>query len=380
MGEVNWKLSYKLKQQTPMIHFQYYQSGATLRASEVKPKLDKFIISKLGKSKCKKEWYIGNTNALNYKMQIVANGEKTVSQHKELTMKGLRKEARAQINGMYFGNQGSKPEDLEKYKETVFYKEQINLNIICFIPELRDVIDKYIAEFFAVTNFGTRQTKGFGGFSLIKDGKEPINENNIIRFLKNNNYLFFYAQNLKKDPMNVAKAIYTSMKTGVNLKGNKVYGYLLYKYLEDNEIDAKTDKALIINELFSENRTNENDKYYFVRALLGLTDNYSFRIGKNKGKTVTVSGAEMDNNGNPVVQRFQSPVTIKILGKTVIFIFNEELFKEICGKKFVFKFEKKQRKIAVPESIDVNKFIDDFVKYHNEQVNDGIILCLPEEI
>lgn len=125
MGDVNWKLSYKLQQQTPLIHFQYNQSGATLRASEVKPKLDKFIISKLREDDRKKEWYIENTNALNYKMQIVANGEKTVSQHKILTMKGLKKEARAQINGMYFGNQGSKPEDLEKYKETVFYKKRL---------------------------------------------------------------------------------------------------------------------------------------------------------------------------------------------------------------------------------------------------------------
>lgn len=38
-----------LKQHTPMIHFQHNESGATLRASEVKPLLDKFILTKLGK-------------------------------------------------------------------------------------------------------------------------------------------------------------------------------------------------------------------------------------------------------------------------------------------------------------------------------------------
>ena len=37
-----------LKQHTPMIHFQHNESGATLRASEVKPLLDKFILTKLG--------------------------------------------------------------------------------------------------------------------------------------------------------------------------------------------------------------------------------------------------------------------------------------------------------------------------------------------
>ena len=38
------KLDIKLKQHTPLIHFQHDQEGATLRASEVKPKLDRFII------------------------------------------------------------------------------------------------------------------------------------------------------------------------------------------------------------------------------------------------------------------------------------------------------------------------------------------------
>jgi len=42
----NFKIT--LKQHTPLIHFQHDQEGATLRASEVKPKLDRFILTKLG--------------------------------------------------------------------------------------------------------------------------------------------------------------------------------------------------------------------------------------------------------------------------------------------------------------------------------------------
>ena len=38
-------LKVTLKQHTPLIHFQHDQYGATLRASEVKPKLDRFIIA-----------------------------------------------------------------------------------------------------------------------------------------------------------------------------------------------------------------------------------------------------------------------------------------------------------------------------------------------
>ena len=43
-----YKLEVKLKQHTPLIHFQHDQEGATLRASEVKPKLDRFILTRLG--------------------------------------------------------------------------------------------------------------------------------------------------------------------------------------------------------------------------------------------------------------------------------------------------------------------------------------------
>lgn len=37
------KLKIQLKQHTPLIHFQSEQPGAILRATEVKPKLDKFL-------------------------------------------------------------------------------------------------------------------------------------------------------------------------------------------------------------------------------------------------------------------------------------------------------------------------------------------------
>ena len=43
------RLEIKLKQHTPLIHFQHDQEGATLRASEVKPKLDRFVLTRLGK-------------------------------------------------------------------------------------------------------------------------------------------------------------------------------------------------------------------------------------------------------------------------------------------------------------------------------------------
>ncbi len=37
-------LNFILKQHTPIIHFQHLQGGATLRSTEVKSKLDRFLI------------------------------------------------------------------------------------------------------------------------------------------------------------------------------------------------------------------------------------------------------------------------------------------------------------------------------------------------
>ncbi|MCB9266438.1 MAG: hypothetical protein H6558_15520 [Lewinellaceae bacterium] len=41
-----FKTTIAIQQHTPIIHFQHDQDGATLRATEVKPKLDKFIYSR----------------------------------------------------------------------------------------------------------------------------------------------------------------------------------------------------------------------------------------------------------------------------------------------------------------------------------------------
>src|ERR1035437_9359344 len=67
-----YKLEFTLKQHTPIIHFQHDQDGATLRASEVKPKLDKYIIKKYG-GEVHSDWYNGKVenHSLDYKLRII---------------------------------------------------------------------------------------------------------------------------------------------------------------------------------------------------------------------------------------------------------------------------------------------------------------------
>lgn len=92
------KCVYSLEQETPLIHFQYDQAGACLRASEVKPQLDRFIIMKLGGKALMrndtemKKWFISDMhNALNYRMTIHAHGNAQISTETEAAIKAIRK-------------------------------------------------------------------------------------------------------------------------------------------------------------------------------------------------------------------------------------------------------------------------------------------------
>ena len=115
---------FMLISQTPMIHFQFEQNGATLRATEVKPKLDAFLTEKAKQIGVDiSQWLIHDTKALNYKMRIIAEGAST----SDCNIGNYK---------FYFGNRG------ESKKDVVF--QNAKLQIICFLDELRDLICRTI--------------------------------------------------------------------------------------------------------------------------------------------------------------------------------------------------------------------------------------------
>lgn len=67
-----FKVEFTLKQHTPIIHFQSDQSGATLRATELKPKFDRFLISQFKKENIDFKNFLINQDkyALNYKILL----------------------------------------------------------------------------------------------------------------------------------------------------------------------------------------------------------------------------------------------------------------------------------------------------------------------
>ena len=118
----NFKLEFKLKQHTPLIHFQHDQHGATLRATELKPKLDRFIMKKIGgKDKIPDEWLIDkDKNALDYKVSIHAEDVELTSISKKDKLP------------MYFGDIGN--DNNPKVKS--YTKNHISVKFSSFIPSL----------------------------------------------------------------------------------------------------------------------------------------------------------------------------------------------------------------------------------------------------
>ncbi len=143
-----YKLEIKLKQETPMLHFQSDEPGAIIRGSDLKPRLDKFLEKKFQK---------GINGTKDYKVKIWVEGTKLKS-----TIKGNALNIAKTSNNI-------------NYKEILNYSSDINLEIICFNEDMLNLIEDNICAFFALHNFGRRQTKGFGSFTVSSINGVEIN-------------------------------------------------------------------------------------------------------------------------------------------------------------------------------------------------------------
>lgn len=152
------KLEITLRQDTPMWHFRPNEKGCCLRASEVKPKLDKFLTDKLG-SGVEDKWKLMNqgdkkSTHLDYKMTFDVIGECT-----EIEGVFNIKKQKYDPFPLFFGNIGN-----GEKKKLIYYSEGIRMTIFSLHSDLVEKIDTYICKFFACHSFGTRQSKGFGCF------------------------------------------------------------------------------------------------------------------------------------------------------------------------------------------------------------------------
>ncbi|MBB4080317.1 hypothetical protein GGR28_002951 [Lewinella aquimaris] len=159
--------SFQLFQHTPLIHFHAQQPGAFLRATEVKPRFDRYLAQQLGTNAIPPHWLVGfarqdnKAMAFNYRMRIVAQDVQWFDINEVDTNR-----KRFRPYPAFFANTGTEPGS-DDVKFFSFTKKPVRVVIDCLIPELREQINKHFPTFVATNNFMTRKTKGFGSFTVI---------------------------------------------------------------------------------------------------------------------------------------------------------------------------------------------------------------------
>ena len=388
MKDSKHKVEFTLKQHTPIIHFQSDQSGATLRATELKPKFDRFL----------KKYAFGN-DFERYKIFLIGYDDKKKQTKKDfdgkeafnykILIETIKSDAKEITNKTYFGNMGKKPHE-EEYRYAIKIDQSFKIHFLTFNTIIKENIEKLFCSFLAVTNFGSRQNKGFGSYYLDKNDpnyKAPID---ALEQIKAN---FIYATYINKDEkiFEHVEVIYPLIKTGINYpdykkidhpRGEKdrngkikqvpdptqgrglkasYYKSYLFTYMLNQNPSIGNEKKFIKENFFINKIKPDNMTKKYVRALLGIGDGIEFKDHERKGKI---------EYSNPQVERFKSPLTFKIVDNYLIIVIND-IEKEIFDKSFTFKdkFDNK-KSISTPKENEFNlvDFMYAFADYFNNEL------------
>lgn len=376
--------TYWLIQQTPMIHFQSREPGACLRASEMKPKLDKFLGQMI--PDIPQNWYIDKNQslALNYKVKIHTDEKSSAGKPDR---------------NLFFGNTGK-----GLRKKTVIYRKPIKITIVCFNDSLMNAIKEHLEAFFLLHNFGTRQNKGFGSFVL----KATVNRKDTDKLLSNyinsscNIYKITYNNTYNnqityKDIFKDIATFSSVLKSGYNNKGIYIKSYLVKHCLDADKHngekiggDKRWLKSTEINMAprIEKNPRNSHEagtvtKYRYNRALLGTAGNLAFKNSLTKNEMTKIGIVGKDE-----VKRIPSPVLYKIVGN-VLYMIVRQHSDIIYGKRFQFKkkTQKDGRNLLVPEKgeVDIQIVFRDYVQEVNDLSSDyykslkGMLTFLKQE-
>ncbi len=349
-----FKLKFKLKQHTPLIHFQYDQSGATLRSTELKPKLDKFF-----KAKGLNLPY-GEHGELDYKTKIIAKFE---------TKNAIEIQKR---DPLFFGNMGDGKDKFFVSAEN----KRVDIEFFAFTKEIRQAIDEYFAEFLMKTNFGTRQSKGFGSFYIDEADEKKYKKPEDV--LAKDFYLFFRKNGSVFE--NIA-VIYNLMKSGINFPDHPMINYRDSQGIERRrpDPDNKGDNQVYYKSFLSQyflNKKIGNEKHFikekffrpqvrispdgwekkYIRAMLGVAAGVEFKDGKRRGRIEYISDE---------IERFKSPIIFKVINDYV-FMLTVKIPETMNNQKFVFSDSRSQEDIYTPDDLNLKVFLKEYATYFNE--------------
>ena len=360
-----FKRKIEIMQQTPLLHFQtqsiqvgfkkfeeHEQKGdAALRASELKPKIDKFICYDL-QSVDNELFNQYEDIILKYFTKKILD-KKNNSPYKVNIISSLNRVVKKQPISPYFG----------KYN-AIITDNPIVVEFFSFNNKLLDLLEEVIPYVFVLNNFGTRQSKGYGGYYPSGISKERYEE--ILK--KKFQYVFEKdISNLGKSFEQVIQEDYQLLKSGIN---NPYKKSLLWRYFNNKNI--KWEKR-VIKERIKDKDTkifngikgthecciNEEKVYkdeLFVRAVLGLAPTNTFKeievkTNKKNGKEKKIGKIKRggyqvqarishDESKEDKIDRFKSPILMKVFNNKIYIVADKKNADKILGKVFKFQLEK----------------------------------------
>ncbi len=356
-------LEIKLRQHSPLIHF-HDQEGATIRATEIKPKLDKFLVG----------LKLDNLKALECKVSVSEKGKSTSDENREsvffeyqviilpaeplLKPKKIEKDSKEYPT--FFGAMGEKYKDNPKYISLT--KNEIILKFKSHYPEIIGAIRTNICHFFAQTNFGTRQSKGFGSFyplasTELGNAFQPISSFMQECLVQNYNFGLSIIERFSDIEM-----FYKILKSGFNFphhpkvdgkldySNRGTYNYYIKSFLSTYYLNRSigNEKYFVKQYFFKkENRIQDDGlKKFYIRSVLGVADNFEFRGEKWWGK-IDVSSTH--------VERFKSPIQFKIFENTLYVRWTNELLP--INTEFLFE-ERRKGSAGRPGQLITSKIIN----------------------
>lgn len=337
----------KLKQHTPIIHFQAGQAGASLRASELKPKIDRFVLKEL--ETIDNDLYENNKNLIEknfftdkrpsrYKIHIKTQGPLT-------NFKFATYMSRRDIANL---PEGIVPKSPSPYfgDHLAVKHEHVKLEIFTFDSKLAQFIKEILPYVLVYNNFGTRQSKGFGCFL-----PEDMTVDNFEKIICKKYKTFWVMDIDGKDPFKVIQNTYQRLKGGTNFPQyhkSELFKYMCEKGIrwEKHKIKAKlkSDHNDIFNLLKYNNNASHNRiadccktdnkvEHRYIRALLGLAEHNEYLVNKGNDKSIKKIQILIRHKGGEI-ERFRSPITFKVIDKRV-YLLPEKLDK-IFEEEFEF--------------------------------------------
>jgi len=346
----NFKVVFSLKQHTPIIHFQSSQKGATLRATELKPKLDRFLISSVfGNNKQAYEALLsaGEEVALDYKVTISPDFSSAED------IETINSRGKEEKNPLFFGNMGGETE-AKKFKHN---PQTVKITFFSYKTELITVLKESFEAFLANTNFGTRQSKGFGSFYL----SSPFNTCHVSHKV----YSFSSTQTGWQEDI---KHFYGFLRAGINTANFRgIYAKaVIFAYARKEGItwDKKAIKARYMeSQLLRQQNEHgggntmpvnyEGNSQKLMRDLFGLSSSQSWR-----SYSATVNKEDTSKK----MARFKSPITFKPVmeGQSMkIYFWADESVEAILDKEFLIKVNNSGNlKLKTPAHFSFNDFFD----------------------